>query len=148
MRPSSALLALLLTSLLAACGEPADTKPGQPVTHRRAAFSKILHAFEPMGLQLRDGHYEPEKFLARAKELVNVKEGPWEYFGPDTNYPPTHAKPALWTEMEKFEAGHQAFSQATDRLLTAAESRDEKAVRAAYDAVHDTCRSCHKAYKD
>lgn len=148
MRPPRLLLAALLPLLLTACGEPADTHPDKPVTHRRAAFQKILHAFEPMGVQMRKGPYDAKKFLAHASELASVKEGPWSYFGPDTNYPPTHAKAALWTEPERFASERQNFIKAVDKLLLAAESRDEQQVRPAYEAVHDTCRSCHKAFKD
>lgn len=148
MSASKLLIATLLPLALAACGEPADTHPGQPVTHRRAAFEKILHAFEPMGVQLRKQQYKAETFLERAKELASVKDGPWGYFGPDTNYPPTHATAKVWSEPGQFESERQAFLAATDRLLVAAESRDEKNVAAAYEAVHEQCRSCHKAFKE
>lgn len=148
MRRLILLIAFLIPVALTACGEPADTQPGQPVTHRRAAFKKILLAFEPMGIQLRKKDYDPDKFLEHAKALVAAKNGPWEYFGPTTNYPPTHAKARVWSDPEQFESKRQAFLQATDRLLLAAESRDEKRVTAAYEAVHDSCRDCHKAFKD
>lgn len=139
---------LLIAALLAACGEPADTHPGQPVTHRRAAFKQILRAFEPMGVQLRDHKYDPDKFLTQAQALAAVKDGPWEYFGPDTNYPPTHAKPAVWSDGERFAADRQAFFQAVEGLAQAAARRDEKAARTAYEAVHDACRDCHKSFKE
>lgn len=142
------VLIVAVCSLIAACGEPADTHPGQPVTHRRAAFEKILHAFEPMGAQLRANKYKPDKFLAQAKELASAKDGPWQYFGPDTNYPPTHASAKVWSEAAQFEKERQAFLAAGAELLQAAESRDEKKVTAAYEAVHQTCRSCHKAFKE
>lgn len=142
------LIAALLPLVLAACGEPADTRPGQPVAHRRAAFEKILHAFEPMGVQLRNKEYKAEPFLERAKELAGVKEGPWQYFGADTNYPPTHATAKVWSDPALFDKERLAFLAATDRLLVAAESRDEKKVAVAYEEVHDHCRSCHKVFKE
>lgn len=148
MQRTSLLLAALIPLLLVACGEPADTRPGQPVTHRRAAFKDILRNFEPMGVQLRDGPYDADKFLGHAKGLAKAKDGPWSYFGADTNYPPTHAKAAAWSDPGKFEESKQAFLQATDKLLAAAELRDEKAIRAAYETVHDSCRNCHKAFKE
>lgn len=142
------ILILAMCSFVAACGEPADTRPGQPVAHRRAAFEKILRAFEPMGVQLRAKSYKPDAFLERAKELAVLKDGPWEYFAADTNYPPTHATAKVWSEPELFEKERQEFLKATDRLLLAAESRDEKSVTAAYEAVHEHCRSCHKTFKE
>jgi len=148
MRRLALLIAALLPLALTGCGEPEDTRPGQPVKHRRAAFASILKAFEPMGKQLRDGRYEADKFLTHAKALAAAKDGPWSYFGADTNYPPTHATARVWSELERFEADRQTFFKATDKLLQAAERRDEKAVKAAYEAVHDSCRTCHKAFKE
>lgn len=142
------ILILALCSLVAACGEPADTRPGQPVAHRRAAFEKILRAFEPMGVQLRGGKYKPDVFLEKAKELAALKDAPWQYFGPDTNYPPTHATAKVWSEPALFEKERQGFLAAADRLLQAAETRDEKNAAAAYEAVHERCRSCHKTFKE
>lgn len=148
MRRSNLLLALLLPLALASCGEPEDTRPGQPVAHRRAAFNKILKAFEPLGVQLRDGRYDANKFITQAKQLAELKDGPWEYFAADTNYPPTRAKAAVWSEGERFEKARQDFFQATAGLVAATESRDEAKVKRAYDAVHYSCRNCHKAFKD
>lgn len=147
MRDCKKILIVTLCALVAACGEPADTRPGQPVAHRRAAFEKILHAFEPMGVQLRENEYKPDVFLDRAKELADLKDGPWQYFGADTNYPPTHATAKVWSDPELFEKERKAFLADTDHLLQAAESRDQKTVTAAYDALHEHCRSCHKVFK-
>ena len=148
MRCHPLLILVLLSVTLGACGEAADTHAGQPVSARRAAFKKILLAFEPMGIQLRDKRYDPDRFIALAGQLAKVKNGPWPYFGDDTNYPPTRAKAALWSAADRFEAERQAFLNAVDVLVVAAASRDEKKVTLAYDAVHESCRSCHKAFKD
>lgn len=142
------LILALLSFTLGACGEAADTHEGQPVSARRAAFKKILQAFEPMGVQLRDKQYNPDQFIVLAGQLAAVKNGPWPYFGDDTNYPPTRAKASVWSDPEGFRAERQAFLQATDRLLLVADSRDEKKVAIAYEAIHDSCRSCHKAFKN
>jgi len=147
MRPATLLLAALLPLTLTACGEAPDNHPDKPVTQRRAAFQKILKAFEPMGVQMRKGPYDAKKFLEQAQALAAVKDGPWAHFGPDSNYPPTRAKAAVWSEAERFAQERQNFLQVVDRLAVAAESRDEKQVRPAYEAVHDSCRSCHKTFK-
>lgn len=139
---------LLLPLLLAACGEPADTHPDKPVTHRRAAFNKILKPFEAMGGQLRQDRFAADKFLELAKQLDSSKEEPWTYFGPDTNYPPTRATAKVWSDAERFATSKQNFLQASSQLLAAAESRNEKQIRAAYEATHETCRNCHKIFKD
>jgi cytochrome c556 len=148
MRCQFLLITVLIPLVLSACGEPADTRSGQPVTHRRTAFKKILRAFEPMGIQLRNKRYDAKQFIDQARELASLKNDPWHYFGDDTNYPPTRAKATVWSEPGQFETARQAFLQATDRLVMAAESRDEKNVTTAYETVHDSCRNCHKAFRD
>lgn len=147
MRCKTAMIAALIPLTLIACGEAPDNHPDKPVTHRREAFQKILKAFEPMGVQLRKNQYNADKFLTQAKQLAALKEGPWRYFGPDTNYPPTHANDKPWSEPEKFEAARQSFLKAAEQLATVAESRDQKQIAVAYEALHDTCRDCHKVFK-
>ncbi len=141
-------LALSVPMLLTACGEAPDTHPGQPVTQRRAAFKEIIKNFEPMGVQLRQGPFDSKKFLALAIQLDSLKETPWQHFGPDTNYPPTKAKAALWKEPEKFEANRKEFIKAAAALAVVAESKDQKQITPVYEALHETCRTCHKSFKE
>lgn len=101
-----------------------------------------------MGLQLRNQRYDAKQFAILANSLNKAKDGPWQYFGPDTNYPPTKARAAVWSEPEKFETSRQSFIKAAEALLVAAESGDAKQVGTAYETLHDTCRTCHKSFKD
>lgn len=149
MRPALLVPPLLLSvALLAACsGEVEDTRPGQPVKTRQMAFKDIIRSFEPMGVMLRGKTYDADKFLALAEELVSKREAPWAHFGPDTNYPPTKATAEVWQQPEQFARERQAFLAATDTLLAAARTKDRKQLEAPYQAVYDTCQSCHKTFK-
>lgn len=139
---------ILVLPLLGACsGEVEDTRPGQPVKTRQAAFKDILRSFEPMGVMLRGNTYNADKFLILATEVVAKRDAPWTHFGPDTNYPPTKATAEVWQQAEKFEQARQAFFAATDTLLTAAQSKDRKQLEAPYKAAYDTCQDCHKTFK-
>jgi len=148
LKPSlTGLLLLSTAALLAACGEPEDTRPGQPVKQRQQAFKEIIKSFEPMGVMLRKGNFDAERFDKLSAELVAKREGPWSYFGADTNYPPTKAKAELWQQPQQFEADKQAFLQASDALLAAAQSKDKARIQPAYDAVHESCKACHDRFK-
>lgn len=142
------LFLLSTVALLAACGEVEDTRPGQPVKTRQTAFKEIVKAFEPMGVMLRENRYDADKFAAHAERLVARRDGPWAHFGPDTNYPPTKATPEVWKQGEQFEKDKQAFLAATDALLVAARSKDKAQSEAAYDKVHEACKTCHKQFKE
>jgi cytochrome c556 len=143
------ILALGLTvGLLTACGsEPEDTRPGQPVAHRRAAFKDILRHFEPMGVMLREDKYDAAKFKAMLSEVMARRDAPWPYFEAGTNYPPTHAKDEVWSEQEKFAKAKQVFMDATDKLAAVAGTPDKTVAGAAYAAVADSCKRCHEDFK-
>lgn len=143
-----ATLALVLFGL-AACGKPVeDTRPGQPVKTRQTAFKEMLRAFEPMGTMLRTDRYQPEKFAALAAELMTRRDAPWQHFGADTNYPPTKAKPEVWSQAEAFERERLAFMAATDELLAAAQTKKQAEAEKAYQKAYDICQSCHKRFKE
>ncbi|MDR2165905.1 MAG: cytochrome c [Zoogloeaceae bacterium] len=147
MKPPFFFACFLSCLSLAACAPATDTRPGQPVAHRQQAFREILKSFEPMGMALRENRYDPETFLRHARALEQQKDAPWPYFGPETNYPPTRSKNAVWSEAALFASERDAFLQAVTRLRQAAETRDEAQARPAYEAVHERCRVCHKAFK-
>lgn len=146
--PRPLLPALLILLTLAGCGPVEDTRPGQPVKQRQEAFKSILRSFEPMGVMLRDNKYQADKFASLAGELVAKRDAPWSHFGPDTNYPPTKAKAAVWSEGETFERERLAFVAATDVLFAAAQTRDQAQAKAAYEKVYGSCKSCHDRFKE
>lgn len=140
----------LLPCLLAlsACGEPEDTRPGKPVANRQAAFKQIMRTFEPMGVMLREKGYEPKGFAAQASKLKDIKDAPWSHFGPDTQYPPSKSTDAVWQQMAEFEQARDTFLKAVTTLDKAAQTGQEDAVRKAYDAVHASCKNCHKTFRN
>lgn len=143
------LSALALPLLLAACGsEPEDTRPGQPVAHRRAAFKEIVKTFEPMGVMLRNGTLDHKTFQPLAQRLQQQAGTPWDYFGPGTQYPPSRATDAVWQQPEQFARQRQAFINASQQLATlSGQGAGREALLKAYDTLHDTCRDCHKTFK-
>jgi cytochrome c556 len=141
-------LVMLSVVLLTACGgEPEDTRPGQPVAHRRAAFKELIKNFEPMGVMVRTDSYNAKKFQVLANRVMELRDDPWAYFMPDTQYPPSHSKDEVWSQPEKFEADKKAFYEATDKLAAIAGTPDEKVAAAAFNAAQETCKNCHKHFK-
>ena len=142
------ILPIALAIGLSACSKPVeDTRPGQPVKTRQTAFKEMLRVFEPMGTMLRDGKYDAVKFEALAAELITKRNGPWVHFSPDTNYPPTKARPEVWTKQVQFDQAREEFFKSADALLIAAQAKELKAVIDAYSKVYDNCQSCHQEFK-
>lgn len=133
---------------LTACGEVEDTRPGQPVKQRQAAFKDLLRTFEPMGKMLREGKYDATSFLPMAERLHAAGEQPWQHFGPDTQYPPSHAKPEVWSRPADFDQAKQVFHRATSDLLTASRQDDKAAIKTAYQKVQEACQACHRTFRE
>lgn len=138
---------LLVGSLLAGCGEPEDTRPGQPVKTRQEAFKAILRAYEPMTKMVKDDNIDPAKFAVLSATFMTKRDGPWSHFGPDTNYPPTKAKPKVWEKAVEFDQAKGEFMASTDAMHAAAQTGDKSKIVDAYGRVFQSCKACHDSFR-
>ncbi|GHT94436.1 cytochrome c [Betaproteobacteria bacterium] len=139
------VFSVLLMVCLSACSPtPEDDRPGQPVKHRQEAFKVILRASEPIGLMLGDDKFDAENFARLAARLSEVRDGPWAYYGADTNYPPSKSRDEVWSQPDKFAVERQRFQNATD-TLRAATTRD--AAQTAYNELRASCKACHNGFR-
>jgi cytochrome c556 len=152
---SEALAAVTALALVAVVGltgcsdEPKDTHPDQLVTKRSEVFKQFGKTLEPMGLVARDRQpYNPREFNVNAEELNKLASQPWGYFTPDSNYPPTRAKPEVWTKAADFKAAQVQYQLSTQQLLKASQSGDLDAIRPAVDNVQKSCKSCHDSFRN
>ncbi|MDD5296399.1 MAG: cytochrome c [Rhodocyclaceae bacterium] len=145
--PRTFFLVIFAALALSGCGEPEDTRPGQPVAHRKQAFKDIFDVFDSMGAMLKKDSYDAATFKALAQQLAARRNAPWNYFAADTLYPPSHARAEIWSEPAKFDEDKKDFLAATDRLIAAAGGQDRRAIEAAFGKVKDSCEACHKAFK-
>ena len=145
LRPIAPIL--MAAFLLTACGEPQDTRPGQPVKTRQDAFAALLRSFEPLGKMLKEDRYDADEFASMAAELMTRRDAPWTHFGPDTNYPPSKSKPEVWEKAADFERAKKDFMDATDALSAAAQTGDKTKIEDVYGRVYQTCKSCHDDFR-
>lgn len=144
------LLPLLASAiLLSACSERVkDTHPEQLVSKRQALFKQFTKTLEPMGLVARERQdYVKADFLASAVALQELSSQPWVYFRADGNYPPTRAKPEVWSQADDFKKAQDAYLAAIDTLVQRAGSTDLPAIRASVEAVQKSCKSCHDQFR-
>lgn len=148
--PKYALIPLLACAvLLSACSDRVkDTHPQQLVSKRQALFKQFTKTLEPMGLVARERQdYVKADFLASALALQELSSQPWAYFTADGNYPPTRAKPEVWSQAGEFKKAQDAYLSAIDTLVQRAGSADLPAIRASVDAVQKNCKSCHDQFR-
>jgi cytochrome c556 len=143
------LASLLLCLGLTACFDPIkDTHPDQVLTKRRALFKQFTRAMEPIGL-IASGRneFKQDEFLALVQDLEKLSTKPWAYFPADGNYPPTHAKPAVWSEPVAFKQAQEKYQISVHGLLLAAQGGKIDQVQQAVDAVTNSCKACHKDFR-
>lgn len=144
------LFVLALAGLIGAagCAQNEDTFPGQPVTKRRALLQETLRTFEPMGAMVQGKKpYDAAAFQALAATLKTLAPQPWAHFPAGSTYHPSRAKPAVWTQPERFKQAQDTYIQAVDALADTASSGDLAAIGPAYTRVKNTCSECHKDFR-
>lgn len=149
--PKTTLLALMLgIGLLGACSDSArDTHPQQLVSKRQALFKQMTKTLEPMGLVARERQdYVQADFVAQAQALQELATQPWVYFSADGNYPPSRAKPEVWSQASAFQQAQQDFLGTVTQLQAVAGSADLGAIRSAVDAVQKSCKRCHDQFRN
>ncbi|GAB4401766.1 MAG: cytochrome c [Rhodoferax sp.] len=136
--------------MLGGCSEAVkDTHPQQWVSKRQALFKQMTKALEPMGLVVRGRQdYQAADFKEHADTLLALSTQPWALFAPDSNYPPTRAKPAVWQVPADFQRAQDEFVAAVKALHALAPSGDLKALRPAVEAVEKSCKSCHDSFRN
>lgn len=146
----ASLSLLAATVALSGCsGEAADTHPDQPVTKRRALFKEFTRTLEPMGMVARERQeYKAADFLDQALVLKKLSTQPWPLFTADSNYPPTHAKPAVWSQPAEFKAAQQDYQVKVGELVNASQRGDLDAVKASINAVEKSCKACHTQFRN
>jgi cytochrome c556 len=143
------ILNLITVALLTACGDQTkDTHPQQLVSKRQAIFKKFTKTLEPMGLVARDRQdYVKAEFVASSLALQTLSDQPWAYFSADSNYPPTRAKPEVWSQADKFKIAKDSYLAAVDQLVKVAASGDKPSISAAVEIVQKNCKTCHDHFR-
>ncbi len=153
MKPARRLRWLAL-GLVLACALPGcvravkDTHPDQVLTKRKALFKQMNRALEPIGLVANERNaYKRQEFAGYVDELQKLSGKPWVYFPADGNYPPTRAKPAVWSAPAEFEAAQQQYQAVVALLAQAAQAGDLEKIKPAVVDVTNSCKSCHKKFR-
>jgi len=150
-KPAPLAVSMLACSfLLGGCGDSVkDTHPQKLVSQRQAIFKKMTKTLEPLGLVAR-GHkdYAKVEFTEGAQALKDLSSQPWVFFSADGNYPPTKAKPAVWSQAAEFKRATNNYLATVDKLVEVSGSADLPTISAAVDAVQKACKNCHDQFRN
>ena len=133
--------------LLVAMAIPA-AMADSPAEIRTQSFKKILRAFEPMGMVVRDRDpYNKAKFIAMADSLKLVSAEPFNHFPAGSIDEKSRAKPEIWSQPAKFQAARDTFLKAVNDLDSTAHNGDLASIKKSYGVVAQSCKACHDSFR-
>lgn len=89
-------------------------------------------------------------FQTNAKTIDTLAPQVPSWFPPGTGrdvVPKSEALPAIWQKPDEFKKDAAGFATAAHSFNIAAQSGDVAAVRAAFPALGNACKTCHTAFK-
>ncbi len=141
------------TAALLALAAPAFAqfaKAEDAIKYRQSALSVMGTHFGRLGAMANGKVPFDAKVAAENADIVaTMAKLPWAGFGPGTDKGGnTKAKPEIWTEQAKFKELHDKLGAETVKLATAAKTGNLDALKTAFAATADTCKSCHDAFRN
>ncbi len=140
------IAAAALTTALPAAAQFA--KPEDAIKYRKGAFTVMAAHFGRVAGMAQGKIPFDAKVAAQNAEIATVMSTlPFAAFGPGTDKGETRAKPEIWAEMDKFNAGAKKMQDEMAKLNVAAKSGNLDAIKAAAGEVGKTCKGCHDDYR-
>ncbi|TKB55327.1 c-type cytochrome [Ferrimonas aestuarii] len=119
------------------------------IEYRQHAFSLIKENFGEIYAMVKGKKpMDAEQFQRRAEHLALLSNIPFDAFkvkGSDQG--DTEALPSVWSDNAKFMEIASEFQMATQQLVSASQSGDDKAIKQAFGATGKTCKGCHDNFK-
>ncbi len=137
--------ATLVTALPAAAQ---FAKPEDAIKYRKGAFTVMAaHFGRVAGMAQGKIPFDAKVAAQNAEVAAFMSTLPFAGFGPGTDKGETRAKPEIWAEMDKFNAGAKKMQDEMAKLNVAAKSGNLDAIKAAAGEVGKTCKGCHDDYR-
>jgi cytochrome c556 len=151
-RPLLAIVAAsLATSACLAATPPVQfQKPEDAIKYRDGAFVIMQTHLGRIGAMVKgDAPFDGAAALSHAEIVAAVSQLPFHAFveGTAGNGERNTAKPNVWTERAKFDEAARKMQAATANLAVAARSNNLDAVKTAYGATTNSCKSCHESFR-
>ncbi|HBO13832.1 MAG TPA: cytochrome C [Halieaceae bacterium] len=118
-------------------------------SYRKSYFTLVAMNFGPIADMVKgDIPWDLEMLEGWADDLEDVTElNLLRGFAPGSDKGTTRAKPAIWDNMDDFEAKLADLREAAEALDEAAEGGDRAAIAEAVKATGGACKACHDEYK-
>ena len=122
-------------------------KPEDAIKYRQSAMFVMGNHMGRLGAMVQGRvPFDAAQAAANADVLLVMSKLPFAGFTEGTTAANSKAKPEIWTERAKFDAGAQRMQEAIVKLNEAAKSANLDQIKAAFGPVGQSCKSCHDAY--
>ena len=143
---------LILSSLLAfgfAFSPLAQAQDiGVVVKERVGIMKNVSGTLKALGKSAKAGKVGAKDAARAAKALAGAKKATALFpAGSSSDKVKSRAKPEIWAEWPKFEAGMGKLVAGLEGVQKAAASGDAGALNAAVKTAHATCGGCHKPFR-
>ena len=150
LQPRKLLAAALACGLLAVAPAYAQfAKPEAAVKYRQSAFILMGTSFARLGAMVQGkAPFDAKVALDNAQIVEFMSHLPWQAFTPGTDLPDSHAKPAIWKEMDKSTADATKLQEMTPKLVAAAKTGKLDDIKVVFGEIAKTCKSCHDSFRE
>ena len=122
-------------------------KPEDAIKYRQSAMFVMGNHMGRLGAMVQGRvPFDAAQAAANADVLLVMSKLPFAGFTEGTTAANSKAKPEIWTERAKFDAGAQRMQEAMVKLNEAAKSANLDQIKAAFGPVGQACKSCHDTY--
>jgi cytochrome c556 len=137
-------------SLVVAASGAAAADVSTVVQVRQTHYKEIGKAAKALGEQLKSPTPDLSVIQAAVKQIDALAPQVQSWFpagsGP-TSGVKTQAKAEIWTKPDEFKRDSAAFVDAAHKLDLVAAGGDLSAIRAQTQAMGQTCKTCHEAFR-
>ena len=150
MKAFTCLAAAATLFVLAAPASAQFAKAEDAIKYRQSALTVMGTHFSRIGAMVNGKVPFDAKVAAdNAAIVADMAKLPWVAFGPGTDKGGnTKAKPEIWTEQAKFKESADKLVATSDKLAGAAKTGNLDALKTAFSATADTCKSCHDGFRN
>ena len=142
--------AAVAAAALLACGSAAAQfkNADAAIEYRQGALAVMDNHYDRIGAMVK-GKVPFDAALAQANAdlVVTLAKLPWSAFVEGSDKGDTNARPEVWSQPDKFKAAAQRLQDETVKLAAAAKSGNPDAVKTAFSATAQACKSCHDDFR-
>jgi cytochrome c556 len=148
MNAARVTVLLCFASALAVPALAQFRKPEDAVKYRQSVmYTMGHHVYGRIGAMVNGRvPFDAKAAADSATVAATLAPLPWIAFGPGTDVGKTDAKPAVWTEQAKFKDLSEKMQAEMVKLQAASRTGDLEALKTAYRATTNACKSCHDNY--